>query len=94
MTKFMAGTVELIGVYGLPVTEELVAAQAELLYGEGASSGQRTRVRQQLESTVLVKRSSLMPTTLSKLPILPKRILGFRVRIGKLPGPKPSACRR
>jgi len=51
----MPGKIELIGVYQLPVTEGLCAAQAELLYGEGPSLGQLARTRHQLESTVLVE---------------------------------------
>lgn len=51
----MAGKVELIGVYQLPVTAELIAEQAEVLYGDEASSDEIAQARRQLESTVLVE---------------------------------------
>ncbi len=51
----MAGRIELIGVYQLPLTEELVEDPAELLYGGNPSLNQRAKVRHQLESTVLVE---------------------------------------
>ncbi len=51
----MRSRIELVGVYQLPLTEGLSAAQAELLYGEHASLEQRAQVRHQLESTVLVE---------------------------------------
>jgi hypothetical protein len=51
----MPGRTELIGVYKLPVTNELSAAQAEMLYGDAPSSAQCARARRQLESTVLVE---------------------------------------
>jgi hypothetical protein len=51
----MSSTVQLIGVYQLPVTEELIATQAELLYGGEPSPDNVVQVRQQLESTVLVE---------------------------------------
>ena len=51
----MPGSIELIGVYQLPVTEELVAKQAELSYGEAFSPEQRAQVRELLESAVLVE---------------------------------------
>jgi hypothetical protein len=51
----MPGRIELIGVYQLPVTEDLFAAQAELLYGANASLNQRAQLRHQLESAVLVE---------------------------------------
>jgi hypothetical protein len=50
----MAGRIGLLGVYQLPVSDDLITAQADLLYGE-ASLSQRERVRRQLASTVLVE---------------------------------------
>lgn len=51
----MPGRIELVGVYQLPVTEELVRSQAELLFGANLSIGQREQARRQLECTVLVE---------------------------------------
>ena len=51
----MPAVMSLLGVYKLPVTDELTSAQAELFYGDKPSKQQRERVRHQLESTVLVE---------------------------------------
>jgi hypothetical protein len=51
----MPGRIELIGVYQLSVTEELCAAQAELLYGENPSSHKLAQARHQIEAAVLVE---------------------------------------
>jgi hypothetical protein len=51
----MSGRIELIGVYRLPVTDELVQSQAEVLYGANPSSDQHAQARRQLESTALVE---------------------------------------
>lgn len=51
----MPGKMELIGVYQLPVTDELVQSQAEVLYGANPSPGQCAQARHQLESTALVE---------------------------------------
>ena len=47
--------VELIGVYQLPVTDQLIAEQTELVYGTKPSSEAISHVRKQLASTVLVE---------------------------------------
>ncbi len=46
---------ELIGVYQLPVTEQLIADQTELLYGANAPAEAVAEIREQLASTVLVE---------------------------------------
>lgn len=51
----MPARIELIGVYQLPVTEELVRSQAEVLYGMNPTLVQLSQIRHQLESTVLVE---------------------------------------
>src|SRR4029079_10279904 len=51
--------IEVLGVYSIPVTEDLVREQTDILHGAGGSdSGRRNaehEYRQQLESTVLVE---------------------------------------
>jgi hypothetical protein len=49
----MPGQIELIGVYALPVDDELVRAQAEILYGQRAAATDLAHTRAQLESAVL-----------------------------------------
>lgn len=50
----MAGKVEIIGVYSLPVTDDLISTQTGELY-DAPSASQVEQVRQQLRSTVLVE---------------------------------------
>jgi hypothetical protein len=51
----MPGNVQLIGVYTLPVNHEMIAEQAQILYGDDAAGEEFEQVREQLESTVLVE---------------------------------------
>jgi hypothetical protein len=51
----MSGRIQLVGVYQLPVTEDLVVAQAQELYGDEPSSAELAQVRKQLQSTVLIE---------------------------------------
>jgi hypothetical protein len=51
----MPGQMKLIGVYSLPVDEQLVATQARELYGETPSPSQVAQVRKQLGSIALAE---------------------------------------
>ena len=51
----MSGKAELIGVYGLPVDDALVTAQARELYGDNPEPDQLTQTREQLNSAALVE---------------------------------------
>jgi hypothetical protein len=52
-------TIEVLGVYSVPVTEELVREQTDILHGEDIGGTERRdaerEIREQLESTVLVE---------------------------------------
>ena len=51
----MASQVQLIGVYTLPVNPEMIAEQAQIIYGDDAAAEELEQAREQLESTVLVE---------------------------------------
>jgi len=52
-------TIEVLGVYSLPVTDELLQEQTDILHGSDLTGAERRRAegqcREQLESTVLVE---------------------------------------
>jgi hypothetical protein len=51
--------IDILGVYRLPITEELIGKQAEILYGKNLSKAQfknaHNRCKEQLNSTVLIE---------------------------------------
>ena len=51
----MPGQAQIVGVYALPVDQEMVAEQAQILYGDDAAAEELEQAREQLESTVLVE---------------------------------------
>ncbi len=51
----MPKQVQLIGVYALPVTDDLVAEQTAVLFGDEPTDDDIAQVRSQLASTVLVE---------------------------------------
>src|SRR5438552_8541112 len=52
-------TIEILGVYSIPVTKELLREQTDILYGADLASTKRREAecqcREQLESTVLIE---------------------------------------